>query len=173
MHLFYKTIYSIVKNIPQNKYSNYLRYYFGRHLLGKCDNCRIRVGVELDKSSKNVYVGSSQIGEYAVMSARKGGEIFIGDNVIMGGRVVFHTLNHNYDKKEVLINQQGVTVKPIKIEDDVWIGSDAIILPGITIGTGSVIGAGSVVTKDVEPYSIVAGNPARLIKKRGEGTEKN
>ena len=80
---------------------------------------------------------------------------------------MFHTLNHNFDKMNVLIKNQGVTTKPIKVKNDVWIGSDVIILPGVTIGDGSVIGAGSVVTKDVEPYSIVVGNPARAIKKRG------
>ena len=53
-----------------------------------------------------------------------------------------------------------------KIENDVWVGDSVIILPGVKVGTGSVIGAGSIVTKDVEPYTIVAGNPAKLIKKR-------
>ena len=63
--------------------------------------------------------------------------------------------------------QQGFTeVDPIVIEDDVWIGARVIILKGVTIGKGSIIGAGSVVTKDVEPYSIVGGNPAKLIRKR-------
>lgn len=168
MYLIWKILYEIVKNIPQHKYSNYIRYFFGKHLLGECRNCRIRIGVELDRSSKNVFVGSSQIGEYSILSARNDGEIYIGDNVIMGGRIVFHTLNHNYQNKNILIKNQGVMVKPIKIEDDVWIGSDSILLSGIIVGKGSVIGAGSTVTKNVEPYSVVAGNPARLIKKRGE-----
>ena len=80
--------------------------------------------------------------------------------------VVFHTLNHNYYKKDVLINQQGVNLKPIKIGNDVWIGAKAIILPGVTIGDGCVIAAGSVVTKCIEPYSIVAGNPAIMVRRR-------
>ena len=166
MYIIWKILYNLVKNIPQNKYSNFMRYYFGRHLLGECNNCRIRVGVELDRSSKYVFVGSSQLGEYSVLSARKRGEIYIGDNVIMGGRIVFHTLNHNYNSKDILIVRQGVTLEPIKVGNDVWIGSDAIILPGVNIGEGCVIGAGSVVTKDVDPYSIVAGNPAKIIKNR-------
>ena len=62
--------------------------------------------------------------------------------------------------------QEAVTKGPIVLEDDVWIGQDSIILSGVTIGRGSVIAAGSVVTKSVEPYSIVGGNPARLIRYR-------
>nr|WP_269430795.1 acyltransferase [Methanosarcina siciliae] len=159
-------MYDIVKNLPQNKYSNFLRSKVGKHLLGRSKSCVIRIGVELDRSSKYVFIGSSQIGEFSVLSARRGGEIYIGDDVIMGGRVIFHTLNHNYDKKDILIKKQGTIVKPINVGDDCWIGSDVIILPGVTIGKGSVIGAGSMITKDVMPYSVVAGNPARVIKKR-------
>jgi acetyltransferase-like isoleucine patch superfamily enzyme len=166
MYVFWKLLYDIVKILPQNKFSNFLRSKVGGHLLGCCKNCVIRIGVQLDRSSKYVFIGSSQLGEYSVISARKGGEIYIGDNVIMGGRIVFHTLNHNFEKKDFLIKTQGISVKPIKIEDDCWIGSDTIILPGVTIGKGSVIGAGSVVTKDVAPYSVVVGNPAKMVKKR-------
>ncbi len=166
MYIIWKILYNVVKNLPQNKYSNTLRSKVGKHLLGKCKNCVIRVSVELDRSSKHVFIGSSQVGEYSVLSARSGGDIYIGDNVIMGGRIIFHTLNHNYEKRDVLIKKQGTIVEPISIEDDCWIGSDVIILPGVTIGRGSVVGAGSIVTKSVAPYSVVAGNPARMIKKR-------
>jgi len=64
------------------------------------------------------------------------------------------------------INQQGHTLKPIVIHDDVWIGGGAIILAGITIGQGAVVAAGAVVTKNVEPYTIVGGVPAKRIKER-------
>ena len=64
------------------------------------------------------------------------------------------------------MNVQGSTRKWVIIEDDVWIGTRAIILPGTRIGKGSIIGAGSVVTKDVPQYSIVGGNPARILKTR-------
>ena len=59
-----------------------------------------------------------------------------------------------------------LVTKPISIKDDVWIATGAYVLPGVTIGEGAVVGAGSVVTKDVEPWSVVAGNPAKFIKKR-------
>lgn len=88
------------------------------------------------------------------------GGIFIGDDVLIGHQVVFATLNHEQDPNR----RSNMTMKPIKIENKVWIGAHATILPGVTIGEGAIVGAGAVVTKDVKPYSIVAGVPARLIK---------
>nr|WP_231134366.1 DapH/DapD/GlmU-related protein [Motilibacter deserti] len=65
------------------------------------------------------------------------------------------------------MNQQGfVDDRPVVIEDDVWIGANVVILPGRTISTGSIVGAGSVVTKDVPPRTVVAGNPAVVVKNR-------
>lgn len=75
----------------------------------------------------------------------------IGPNVSIPGA------NHNFDSIDVPMNMQGNTIKGTIIEDDVWIGANSVILDGIAIGKGSVIGAGSVVAKDVEPYSIVGG----------------
>ncbi len=64
---------------------------------------------------------------------------------------------------------QGMTeTKPVTIEDDVWIGTRVIILPGLTIGRGSILGAGTVVTKDIPPFSVVVGNPGRIVKNRKE-----
>jgi len=68
---------------------------------------------------------------------------------------------------QIPMNRQGWSEdRPVCIEDDVWIGSRVILLPGVRIGKGSIVGAGSVVTRDVEPYAIVAGNPARKIRSR-------
>ena len=75
----------------------------------------------------------------------------IGPNVSIPGA------NHNFESINVPMNMQGNTIKGTIIEDDVWIGANSVILDGIAIGKGSVIGAGSVVAKDVEPYSIVGG----------------
>ena len=74
---------------------------------------------------------------------------------------------HNFRKGTLIVNQGwNVDKRNIIIEDDVWIGANSVILPGITIEQGAVIGAGSVVTKDVPSYAIVAGNPAKIIKYR-------
>ena len=85
---------------------------------------------------------------------------------MIGPGVVIYSQNHNYIQKEKNINTQGYNTAPVKIENNVWIGACSIILPGVTINSNSIIGAGSIVTKDVPSNSIFAGNPAELIKKR-------
>jgi acetyltransferase-like isoleucine patch superfamily enzyme len=92
--------------------------------------------------------------------------IVIGNNVLIGYGTTFLTTNHNFKNSKLRINEQGIISKQITIQDDVWIGARAIILSGITVGKGSVVAAGAVVTKNVEPFSVVAGVPARLISKR-------
>lgn len=89
------------------------------------------------------------------------GGITIGNDVFIGPKVNLITINHDPDPD----NRSATYGRPIVIEDKVWIGINATILPGVKIGYGAIIGAGSVVTKDVEPMTIVAGNPARVIKK--------
>jgi acetyltransferase-like isoleucine patch superfamily enzyme len=74
--------------------------------------------------------------------------------------------NHNFLDPSLPMKDQGVTVEFVKIEDDCWLASNSIILAGVTVGKGSVIAAGAVVTKDVPPYSVVAGSPAVVIKSR-------
>lgn len=96
------------------------------------------------------------------------GPVIIGDNVIIGPGVVINSGMHNYIDKEILIRDQGHRILPIKIEDDVWIGANVVVMPGVTIGKGSVIGAGAVVTTSIPPYSVAVGVPAKIKKKRGE-----
>lgn len=95
-----------------------------------------------------------------------GGECIIGKNVMMAPEVIILTLNHKYIDMNCPIIMQGSYASKVVIEDDVWIGIRAIILPGIKIGRGAVIGAGAVVTKDVPPYTVVGGVPAKIIKRR-------
>lgn len=94
------------------------------------------------------------------------GGLDIGNNVRIAPQVVIAPMNHVYKVPDVPIWQQAVTGKGINIEDDVWIGAGAIVLDGVKIGNGAVIGAGAVVTKDIPPYSIAVGVPAKVIKKR-------
>lgn len=88
---------------------------------------------------------------------------------MMGPDVKIIAFNHEYSNLEKPMCLQGFQpMEPVIIEDDVWIGTRETILPGVKIGKGSILGAGCVVTKDVKPYSIMGGNPARLIRSRRE-----
>ena len=93
------------------------------------------------------------------------GPVSIGSHVNLAQGITVTALNHNFTDTEKRIDEQGVSTTPVVIEDDVWIGANAVVLPGVRIGTHSVVAAGAVVTKDVPPHSIVAGIPAKLIKK--------
>jgi len=91
----------------------------------------------------------------------------IGDNVMMGPEVFIYTKNHRHDRTDIPMIQQGFDrIDPVTIKNDVWIGYRVIILPGVTINEGTVVGAGAVVAHDTPPYSVVAGNPAKVVKMR-------
>lgn len=96
------------------------------------------------------------------------GGLTINDNVIIAPEVTIMTRNHYFDGDDLrsLPFDNRVIIKSVKIEKNVWIGRQVIILPGITIGEGAVIAAGSVVTKNVAPLTVVGGNPAKELKKR-------
>ncbi len=135
------------------------------------DNVRIREHVWIQATSSLASLGkglvisdNTYIGPRCTIGA--GGGIKIGCNVTIGAAVDLLAENHNFANADLLINEQGVTRKGIVIEDDVWIGNRVIILDGLRICRGAVIGAGSVVTKDVSPYTVVVGNPARAVRRR-------
>ncbi len=90
----------------------------------------------------------------------------IGDHCMIGGGVLICGVNHGYAIRGVPMREQPVEAAPIVIGQDVWIGMGAIILPGVTLGDGSIVGAGSVVTSDVSSGAVVSGVPARLAKNR-------
>jgi maltose O-acetyltransferase len=95
------------------------------------------------------------------------GTVKIGRDVMIGEELIAISRNHEFSSTETPMRTQGFQKdQPITIEDDVWIGTRVTILPGVIVGKGSIVGAGSVVTKNVPPYAIVAGNPAKLIRKR-------
>ena len=98
-----------------------------------------------------------------------GGGLKIGKDVRIASHTVIVPSNHEFSDSEKPIKDQGLTLKGIVIEDDVWIGAGARILDGVRISSGTVIGAGAVVTKTTEPNSVVAGVPARLIRIRSHG----
>ena len=108
--------------------------------------------------SRNVTISTSSSGHSPIV---------LGSDIMIAERVMIIGGNHNISKTDIPMNKQGEGKQgSIIIEDDVWIGAGSIILTEIKIGKGSVIGAGSIVTKSIPEYSIVAGNPAKIIKKR-------
>ena len=107
------------------------------------------------------------------INASVGGRISIGKWCLIGPNVVMRTADHRYDNQQLFIRQQGHLAGDIVIEDDVWIGASAVILGDVRIGSGAIVGAGAVVTKNVQSMSIVAGVPAKVIKFRGPEVTKN
>lgn len=95
-----------------------------------------------------------------------GGIVEIGARTLIGYNTIIASQNHNIPDSKGRIFGAGHTYKNVKIENDVWIGANCVILPGVIIGEGAVIAAGSIVTNNVPPFTIVAGNPARIIKHR-------
>lgn len=103
-------------------------------------------------------------GEYTCIRGQGG--VTIGDGVYTGTQVQIAAVNHVYSDPDKMIKDQGITAEGITIEDDVWLGSNVVVVDGVTIGKGCVVGAGAVVTKNLPPYSVAVGMPARVIKNR-------
>ncbi len=167
--------YSIAIYFPTQPFPGYRLGYFLRRNLVQwiADSCGEKVIIK-----QKCYFGSGKglsIGDRAQLghNARIDQEVKIGRDVVMGPDVVIMTNAHAFESLEIPINQQGnVPCRAVVIGNDVWLGTRVIILPGVVIGDQAVIGAGSVVTKDVPKGAIVAGNPAKLIRMRGERIEK-
>jgi len=106
------------------------------------------------------------IGEYSVIRGQGG--VFIGDRVYTSPMVQIAAVNHVFSDPGRPFTEQGITARGIRIDDDVWIGAGAIVTDGVSIGEGAVIGAGAVVTRDVPAHTVVAGVPARPIRRIGE-----
>ena len=107
-----------------------------------------------------------RVNPYSVLYGHGG--LFIGDHVRIAAHCVIVPANHGIALDAGLIADQPLTRKGIRIGDNVWIGAHCIVLPGVTIGEGAVIGSGSVVTKNIPSWSVAAGNPARVIRQRGD-----
>ena len=163
-----KVIYNLLgKHMPLsdghfNFGSKKVRAFCGKMILKHCGtNVNIEKGAHF---SSEVSLGNnSGIG----INCEIAPFVTIGNDVMMGPECMIYTSNHGMERTGIpMWKQQSTETEPVVIGNDVWIGARVIILPGVHIGDGCVIGAGSVVTKDVEEYSVVAGNPAKLIRKR-------
>ena len=124
---------------------------------------------------KGVYFGSGagvSLGDRSGIGAESMvlGSVSIGDDVMIGPRCVMVSHEHCFEDSERLMNTQGMAPdRPIRIGDDVWIGVGATILPGVRVGDGAVVAAGSVVNRDVPPLAVVGGVPARVLTYRRPG----
>ncbi len=129
------------------------------------EKSEILYGVIFMTYGGNITIGKNcSINPYTILYGH--GNLIIGDNVLIAGHCIIIPSNHNFSDLKIPINLQGETKKGIIINDNVWIAAGCRILDGVTIGEGAIIAAGSVVNKNVLPYTIVAGVPAKLIKNR-------
>lgn len=154
-------------NVKYSIFSRQIRAFVLKKLfryVGK--NVNIEPKVIFYNMSESEIGDSSGIGMYSYI-----GTVKIGCDVMIGEELAAISMNHEFSDVEKPMREQGFkNDKPIIIEDNVWIGTRVILLPGVRIGRGSIIGAGSVVTKDVPPYSVVAGNPAVVVRSRMESS---
>lgn len=183
---------NLIKSMPGNV-GSIIRYYIYKNRFLSCgSNVSIHQGVSI-RDFKNIAFGSNigmglnsqiyaagtgkeviNIGDNVylnsnvMVNADMGGYIKIGNNVLIGPNAVLRASNHNFSNRNVPILQQGQELGKIIIEDDVWIGANVVVLSNVTIGTGAIVGAGAVVTKNVKPFSIVGGVPAKPISNRPE-----
>lgn len=162
-----KLLYAFFIHMPEsfekpNLGQRFFRGFSGKLILKKCGK-----KVNIEKGAK--FSSEVELGDYSGIgvNARLNGKVVIGNYVMMGPNCTCITRNHCFESLELPMAKQGFTeTRPIIIDNDVWVGANVTILPGVHIGTGSIIGAGAVVTKDVEPYSIVGGVPAKKIGTR-------
>ena len=162
---YYKKILS--KSFKNNRFETGLRIEYPKNIeLGSDSyfglNCKLYAS---EFSSVKIGLNAS-FNANVMINARGKGKITIGNNVLIGPNVVLRSNNHSFKTTKKSIMEQGMTEGEIIINDDVWIGSNAVILPNCEVGNGVIIAAGAVVTSNIDPYSIVGGVPAKLIKKR-------
>ncbi len=156
---------------PFFKKASFFRFGVGVVILG-FKNISLGRGVALNRYASltadrgsislgdNVYVG-----DFCTISGDDG-EVTIGNNVLIAAYTLIQAANHNFDRLDIPIMDQGHEPSFVHIEDDVWIGASCVICPGVRIGTGAVVGAGAVVTKDVPPFAVTGGVPAKVIRYR-------
>lgn len=132
----------------------YRRFWLGRRSVVESFCC-------INNAVGDVIIGDhTRIGIHCTII----GPVCIGSHVNLAQGITVTALNHNFEDITQRIDQQGITTKPIVIGDDVWIGANSVILPGVTLGSHVIVAAGAVVTKDIPDNCVVAGVPAKVIK---------
>jgi len=152
--------------MPSWKFGYALRRFLVKRIFASCGDGVIVKQRAYFGDGRTLRVGHrAQIGG----NSRIDHDVTIGNDVLMGPDVVMISGGHAFETPDLPINQQGsIERRPIVIGNDVWIGTRVIVMPGVEIGDGAVIGAGSIVTKNIPPYSVAIGAPAKVIRRRGQ-----
>lgn len=151
--------------LPRYRLLNSLKSFFLRCLKAKIGRRVVYYPGVWITPARNLTIGNDVDLALDVLITTSGG-VFIGDRTLVGYRTQIISGNHIIPGDKAPIFNSGHEYKAVHISEDVWIGASCIIMPGVTIGVGAVVAGGSVVTKDVPDYSIVAGVPAKIIKDR-------
>ncbi|MDD2961543.1 MAG: acyltransferase [Muribaculaceae bacterium] len=160
--------YFLLKHLPAANSRYFYFVKFIRSSVGKFifEHCGKNVNIEKGANfgtGRDISIGdNSGIG----VNCHVRGPLIIGNNVMMGPEVIILTSTHRYERTDIPMCKQGGDIHEVKVGDDVWIGTRSIILPRVTIGNGVIIGAGSVVTKNIPDFAIVGGVPAKIIRYR-------
>jgi acetyltransferase-like isoleucine patch superfamily enzyme len=160
----FQTIWGLVKYVP-SPIGDLLRFAVLKVFMKRIKTLWVRSGVTIWWPER-ISLGESSVNEDVHINGFGG--VTIGDRVLIGHRCTFFSDSHKFDDPNTLIWFQGRNPAPIRVEDDVYFGCNVVVLAGVTVGRGAVIGAASVVTKDVPPLAIVTGTPARVLRFRGQ-----
>ena len=152
---------------PSNKFFSNLRFsFYAKKMIAGSGPFHCMTGLQIINPDQ-VYIGKNvSINCFVIIDASEGGAISIGNNCMIGPYVLIRAADHCFNKIDQPLICQGHVPGKIIIEDNCWIAGHVTITKDVTIGSGSVIGANSVVTKNIPPNSVAAGNPARVIRSR-------
>ena len=163
VHGIFFLIYGFVKYAPA-PIGSWLRYAVASPFLRQARNVKLGEGVTLWYPYRISFGKNVTLNEFVFVSAFGG--VVIGNDVRIGTGTTMISSDHSFSTRKKPIYKQGVVGGKIVIKDDVWVGANVTVLKGVTVGKGAILAAGAVVTKNVEPYSIVGGVPAKRIGER-------
>ena len=161
-YLLYRATAAWLPESRHSRFAKWWRRFWAKRIVTSC-------GKNVNFERKAQFTPKLSIGDNSGVGIgyEINGKVTIGTNVMMGPEVVVYTTGHKFDRTDIPMMEQGSTEeRPVSIGNDVWIGRRVMIMPGVTIGDGCVIGAGAVVTKDIPPYSVAGGVPAKVLKSR-------
>jgi maltose O-acetyltransferase len=161
--LYYGIAYNLPNySFPGGRFYNWFRVFCLKRILPIGNNCRIMRKVYIGDGDRILIGNGNKINEGVRLC-----NVNIGDFVMIARNHTFIGAQHNYKKTDIPMSLQGYEWgPPTKIDNDVWIGINVIIMPGVHVQEGCIIGAGAVLTHNTEKFSIYAGNPAKIIKRR-------